>query len=125
VSFDRKAALAKVRAICLKLPAAAEKVSHGQPAFFIEKGKIFAWFLDHHHDSGITAVAVKTGGAEEQDMLIEIDPDLYYKPPYIGPAGWIGIRLDVAATDWAHVADRIAVSWRMVAPRRLLSEAES
>lgn len=123
MSFDRKAALQRARAICMARPAAAEKTSHGQPAFFIEKGRVFAWFLDHHHDSGITAVAVKTGGAEEQDMLVEMDPELYYKPPYIGPSGWIGIRLDVDATDWGHVADRIAASWRMVAPRRLLDES--
>src|SRR5690606_22378310 len=78
MSPDPDACLARLRAICLALPRGTEKVSHGQPVFFIEKGKTFAWFLHNHHGSGITAVAVKTSGAEEQDMLIEADPDLYY-----------------------------------------------
>jgi phosphoribosylglycinamide formyltransferase-1/phosphoribosylamine--glycine ligase/phosphoribosylglycinamide formyltransferase/phosphoribosylformylglycinamidine cyclo-ligase len=111
---------ARTRGICLALPAATEKVSHGQPVFFIEKGRIFAWFLDHHHDSAITAVAVKTSGGEEQEMLVEQDPDLYYRPLYLAPSGWIGMRLDIGKVDWDHVADRIATSWELVAPRKLL-----
>ncbi|WCT75214.1 MmcQ/YjbR family DNA-binding protein [Sphingomonas naphthae] len=120
MSPDPQADLARIRAIALALPRAAERVSHGQPVFFIEKGKIFAWFLHDHHGIGITAVAVKTGGEEEQAMLIEQDPDLYYRPAYLAPSGWIGMRLDGASTDWEHVADRIGRSWDMVAPKRLL-----
>ena len=120
MSPDREACFARVRAICLALPRAAEKISHGQPVFLIEKGKIFAWFLHDHHANDITSVAVKTSGAEEQDLLIEADPDLYYRPAYLAPSGWIGIRLDGDAVDWDHVADRIETSWSMVAPRRLL-----
>ena len=59
-------------------------------------------------------------GREEQAMLVEMDPDLYYVPPYTGPAGWIGMRLDTGDTDWDHIGDRIATSWELVAPRRLL-----
>lgn len=120
MSPDPDACLARLRDIALALPRAMEKVSHGQPVFFIEKGKTFAWFLHDHHRSGITAVAVKTSGAEEQDMLIEADPGLYYKPPYLSPSGWIGLRLDGDAVDWDHVADRIATSWELAAPARLL-----
>lgn len=119
MSPDRDACLDRVRAISLALPGTMEKLSHGQPVFFIDKGKSFAWFLHDHHANGITAVAVKTSGAEEQEMLIEADPDLYYRPAYLAPSGWIGIRLDGDAVDWDHIADRIAASWRMVAPRRL------
>ena len=53
-------------------------------------------------------------------MLTEAEPDLYYKPPYFGPSGWVGMRLDGEAVDWDHVGDRIARSWELVAPRRLL-----
>lgn len=120
MSPDPDACLERLRAICLALPRAIEKISHGQPVFFIEKGKTFAWFLHDHHGSGITAVAVKTSGAEEQAMLIEADLDLYYKPPYLGPSGWIGLRLDGETVDWDHVADRVATSWELVAPARLL-----
>ena len=120
MSPDPDADLARIRAIALALPRAAEKLSHGQPVFFIEKGKVFAWFIHDHHAAGITAVAVKTSGAEEQAMLIEMDPDLYYRPAYLAPSGWIGLRLDTGETDWDHVAARIVTSWDYVAPRRLL-----
>lgn len=120
MSPDPDACLRRLRDICLALPRATEKISHGQPVFFIEKGKTFAWFLHNHHGSGITAVALKTSGAEEQDMLIEADPDLYYKPPYLGPSGWIALRLDGDAVDWDHVSDRVATSWELVAPAKLL-----
>lgn len=120
MSPDPEADLARIRAICLALPRATEKVSHGAPVFFIEKGKTFAWFIHDHHGNGITAVAVKTSGAEEQAMLLEQDPDLYYRPAYLAPSGWIGLRIDTGKTDWDHVGDRIATSWESVAPRRLL-----
>ena len=111
--------LDQVRARALALPDTAEKLSHGAPGFHIQGGKFFAYFSHDHHGSGITAVQVKTSGPEEQAMLIELDPDLYYRPPYMGPSGWIAIRLDLGDVDWDHVADRILKSWRLVAPRRL------
>ena len=120
MSPDPDADLARLRPICLALPRAAEKISHGANTFFIEKGKVFAYFTHNHHNDGRTAVMVKTSGLDEQAMLIEADPDLYYSPPYIGHAGWIGIRTDVPHTDWSHIADRIETSWRYVAPRKLL-----
>jgi len=120
MSPDPDTDLERIRAICLALPRATEKRSHGSPVFFIEKGKTFAWFIHNHHGNGITSVAVKTSGAEEQDMLVEQDPELYYRPAYLAPSGWIGLRLDGGSTDWDHVAGRIATSWEMVAPRKLL-----
>ena len=66
-----------------------------RPVFHIEKGKFFAYFWHNHHDDGITAVHVKTSGLDEQAMLIEADPETYYRPPYLGPSGWVGIRLDI------------------------------
>ena len=114
------ALLARVREICLALPETAERLSHGEPGFHIEKGKFFAYFSNDHHGDGIIAVHVKTSGADEQAMLIDADPESYYKPPYLGPSGWVGIRLDGDEVDWDRVADRVAYSWELVAPRRLL-----
>jgi phosphoribosylglycinamide formyltransferase-1/phosphoribosylamine--glycine ligase/phosphoribosylglycinamide formyltransferase/phosphoribosylformylglycinamidine cyclo-ligase len=111
--------LARVSALCLCLPETSTKLSHGQPSFAVA-GKMFAYLSDNHHGDGRIAVLLKTSGIEEQAMLIEADPDLYYRPPYIGPSGWIGLRLDRGETDWDHVADRIAQSWEYAAPRRLL-----
>ncbi len=120
MSPDPTIELEKVRAICLALPEAAERPSHGSPGFYITKGKFFAYFWHNHHNDGITAVHVKTTGREEQAMLVDIDPDCYFVPPYLGPSGWIGLRLDQPDTDWERVADRIAISWELIAPARLL-----
>lgn len=114
------AALDKLRAIALALPEADEKLSHGMPAFFITKGKMFAYFWHAHHGDGVTAAIVKTSGPEEQAMLIEMEPELYYRPPYFGPSGWIGIHLDRPDSDWDRIGDRVAISWELVAPRRPL-----
>lgn len=111
--------LAKVRALCLELPRTSEKVSHGIPAFQVA-GRMFAYYRRNHHGDGKTVVCVKTSGRDEQDMLIEADPDLYSWPSYIGPAGWIAIDVSREDTDWTHVDDRIARSWELAAPKRLL-----
>jgi phosphoribosylglycinamide formyltransferase-1/phosphoribosylamine--glycine ligase/phosphoribosylglycinamide formyltransferase/phosphoribosylformylglycinamidine cyclo-ligase len=120
MSPDPDADLKRLRAICMNFPEAAEKLSHGSPAFFIEKGKVYAYFWHNHHGDGHTVAIVKTSGREEQAMLVEMDPDFYHIPPYLGPSGWIAMELIGEATDWDRVGDRIAMSWEMVAPRRLL-----
>jgi len=92
------------------------------PCFYIDKGKTFAWYTHDHHRDGISAVLVKTSGAEEQAMLIDADSATYFRPAYFGHAGWIGIRVDQADVDWDHISDRVETSWRMVAPRKMLED---
>ena len=111
--------LAKVRERALALPQADEVTSHGMPCFGIEKGKKFAYFSQDHHGDGITALLVKTTAPEEQAMLIDSDPARYFRPAYFGD-GWVGIRLDLGDTDWDHIDDRLAKSWRDIAPKKLL-----
>lgn len=120
MTADAEAALTRLRFRCLALPRAAEKLSHGMPCFYIDKGKSFAWFWHDHHGDGATAALVKTSGADEQAMLIEGDPDTYYRPPYFGPAFWVGYRLDTPEVDWDRLDDRVAYSWELVAPKKLL-----
>ena len=114
-----EAVLARVRELALGLPAAEEKLSHGMPGFFVTGGKFFAYFTRDHHSDGITALLVKASGVEEQAQLIENDPELYYRPAYFGPSGWIGIRLDAGAVDWGHIEEWLTRSWRVSAPKRL------
>ncbi|MFC7497857.1 phosphoribosylglycinamide formyltransferase [Enterovirga sp. GCM10030262] len=114
-----EALLGKLREIALALPAAEEKLSHGTPAFAVAGGKMFGYFSDDHHGNGITALLVKTSGPEEQAMLIEAEPDFYFRPAYLGPSGWIGLRLDQGGVDWDHVGEWLLKSWRMAAPRKL------
>ena len=110
--------LTRVRDIALLLPETEERVSHGQPTFFVA-GKQFAQFRDNHHGDGLIVVCVKTSGADEQAMLLEAAPETYSRPAYLGPSGWIGIDVS-GEVDWALVEDRIARSWELAAPRRLL-----
>ncbi|KPF80541.1 phosphoribosylglycinamide formyltransferase [alpha proteobacterium AAP81b] len=111
--------LARVRALALALPAAEEKLSHGMNGFFVTGGKFFGYFLSNHHGDGITALLVKTSEVEEQAQLIDQDPELYYRPAYFGPSGWIGIRLDMGDVDWDNVEAWLARSWQVSAPKRL------
>ncbi len=111
--------LSRVRAAALELPETEERTSHGQPTFFIA-GKQFAQFRDDHHGDGRTVVCVKTSGPDEQAMLIDAAPETYSRPAYLGPSGWVSIDLSGDSVDWDHVADRIARSWELAAPRRLL-----
>lgn len=109
--------LSKVREAALELPGTEERLSHGQPTFFVA-GRQFAQFRDNHHGDGKTVVCVKTSGPDEQSMLLEADPATYSKPAYL--TTWIAINVGGSGVDWDHVADRIAASWELAAPRRLL-----
>lgn len=118
LNVDSDPALAQVRALALELPETEERPSHGQATFFVA-GKMFAQFRHDHHGDGRTIVAVKTGDAEEARMLIEAAPDSYSRVAYFR-AEWVGLAIGDRDADWAHVGDRIARSWELAAPRRLL-----
>ena len=109
--------LTKIRQAALELPATEERLSHGQPTFFVA-GKQFAQFRNDHHGDGKTVVCVRVSGLDEQAMLLEADPATYSKPAYL--PSWISIAVAAGDVDWDHVADRIAASWELAAPRRLL-----
>lgn len=106
-----------VRKSALQLPETEERLSHGQPTFFVA-GKQFAQFRNDHHGDGKTVVCVRVSSAEEQAMLLETNPETYSKPAYL--PSWVSINLTAEDVDWDHVADRIAESWELAAPRRLL-----
>ncbi len=109
--------LDEVRASALELPETEERLSHGQPTFFVA-GKQFAQFRDNHHGDHKTVVCVRVSSLDEQEMLLEADPETYSKPAYL--PSWVSINLAGDQVDWSHVADRIAASWELAAPRRLL-----
>ncbi len=109
--------LERVRAAALKLPSTEERLSHGQPTFFVS-GRQFAQFRDNHHGDGKTVVCVRVSSPDEQSMLLEADPATYSKPAYL--PSWLSINLVGDKADWDHVADKIAQSWELAAPRSLL-----
>lgn len=105
--------LSRVRRICLALPGAVEKLSHGEPTFFVHK-KVFAMFANNHHRDGHIAawLAAEPG---VQEMLVATTPRTFFRPPYVGVRGWIGIDLDQIADD--ELASYIQDAWRLIAPK--------
>jgi predicted DNA-binding protein (MmcQ/YjbR family) len=116
-------ALDRLTAICLELPEAEREMS-GRHAQFRVRGRTFAYFLDDHHGDGRVGLNAKApeGAAE---ALIEAEPGRFYRPAYLGHRGWIGLRLDVGELDWDEVADVVAESYVLVAPKRLAREVTS
>jgi len=107
--------LERVRRICAALPETTERLSHGEPTFFVRK-RVFAMFANNHHNDGRIAVWLPAPPGF-QEMLIQAAPEKYFRPPYVGVRGWIGIELDnVGDEDLAfHIRD----GWRLVAPKKL------
>lgn len=109
--------LVRLSAICETLPETT-RVLQGEHATFRVKGKVFAYFLNNHHGDGIVAVACRTSRGENADW-IAADPKRFFMPAYVGPRGYVGLRLDVGKVDWKEVADLVRDSYRMAAPKRL------
>ena len=76
--------------------------------------------FNRHHGEDSVGVLVKCSGQDEMAQLIDAEADIYFRPAYYGPSDWVGIRLDRHGVDWDHVAERLATSWAIVAPLRLL-----
>lgn len=107
----------RVRAVCLALPEATERPSHGSPAFFVGKQFVMLWPTGHHDHGFPHLWCAAPFGA--QDELITASPDRYFRPPYVGSRGWVGMRLD-GAVDWDEVAELCVEAYRVVAPPRLV-----
>ena len=105
--------LDRLRAICLALPEATERETWGDPTFRV-RDKIFA--LPRGGDGRLSLWCKAPPGM--QDILVGADPARFFVPPYVGHHGWIGVRLDTAP-DWDEIADLVAESYRMTAPKRL------
>jgi hypothetical protein len=103
--------------ICLALPEATRQ-DHGQHADFQVRGRKFAYYLVDHHGDGIVAVCCRAAPGVNE-ILIASDPGRYYMPSYIGPRGWVALRLDLDTIDWTEVAELVTDSYRLAAPKRL------
>jgi hypothetical protein len=114
---DRR--LARLSKICLALPESSRELMSSHAAFKVRK-KIFAYFLNNHHGDGIVAVNCKALPGDNK-RLIDADPKRFYMPAYIGPRGWVGLRLDLPDVDWKEVSELVALSYKLVAPKKLAS----
>src|SRR5688572_11860347 len=113
--------LERVRRICSALPETTERLSHGEPTFFV-KNKVFVMFANNHHNDGRVAIWLPIPSGF-QTSLIETAPEIYFRPPYVGVRGWAGIELDRISDK--DLTFHIQVAWELIAPKRLLSQDDS
>lgn len=113
--------LRRVRRICTALPGTTEKLSHGEPTFFAHK-KVFVMFANNHHNDGHVAVWIPAQPGV-QPSVIKNDPKTYFKPPYVGVRGWIGIDLERISDE--GLAAHIHEAWQMIAPKKMKASRAS
>ena len=106
--------IARVRRICLALPETMEKLSHGEPTFFVKK-KVFAMCSNNHHSDGHIAVWIPAA-IGIQAMLIETSPEKFYKPPYVGVKGWVGVELGRVSDQ--ELTMHLREAWKLIAPEK-------
>jgi hypothetical protein len=111
--------LPRLRALCLALPETTERLSHGEPTWFIRGKKTFVMYADRHHDDRLAFWCAAPAGM--QTPLLQQHPDHLFLPPYVGGRGWVGVRLDVPGLDWGLVEDLVDDAYRTVAPRTLVA----
>jgi hypothetical protein len=113
--------LERLRALCLALPETTERLSHGEPTWFVRGKKTFVTYADHHHDNQLAFWCAAPAGA--QAALVASDAERFFVPPYVGGRGWLGVRLDVPH-DWDEIAEIVADAYREVAPRTLVARLD-
>ena len=116
-------ALAGVRKICLALPEVSERLSHGSPAWFVREKKTVAMFVDDHHGDGILGLWCPAWPGVQEEM-VALEPERFFRPPYVGPSGWLGVRLD-RDVDWDEVRGILTDSYRKVAPKTLARQLDA
>ena len=120
---DKDPRLKRVRKLCLDLPDTFEKEAWGECTFRVDGGTIFAMTDWNHHGSGHTALWIKAPLMTQGD-LVQSDPERYFVPPYMGPKGWVGARLD-AKTDWSDVQRLVEDAYRLSVPKRKKKVAQA
>lgn len=105
--------LSRIRRICLAFPETSEKEAWGAPTFRA-RDRMFAMFVDNHHGDGRVAIWC-SAPPDAQRIAVADDPKSFFVPPYVGPKGWIGIRLD-RGLDWKIVASLLEQAYRWIAP---------
>jgi len=111
--------LDRLRAICLSLPEVEERLSHGAPTWFVRGKTTFVRYWEHgHHDDQFPHLWCAAPPGVQQE-LVDTEPDRFFRPPYVGGRGWIGVRLD-GRVDWGEIAGICEEAYRVVAPPTLV-----
>ncbi|MGH3424906.1 MAG: MmcQ/YjbR family DNA-binding protein [Nocardioidaceae bacterium] len=113
--------LPRLRELCLALPEVTERPSHGEPTFFVRDRSVFVMYADHHHDDRLGFWCAAPPGVQEE--LVETEPDGFFRPPYVGVRGWLGVYLDVAV-DWGEIGRIVREAYRTIAPKKLAARLD-
>ncbi len=111
--------LSRLRALCVALPETTERVSHGEPTWFVRDKKVFVSYANQHHDDRVAFWCAAPPG--EQEVQVATAPDRFFRPPYVGGRGWLGVRLDVAV-DWSEIEEIVRDAYLQIAPKRLAAQ---
>ncbi len=109
----------QLRAVCMALPEVTERLSHGEPTWFVRDKKSFVMSSDHHHDDRLGFWCAAPPGVQAE--MVEREPDRFFRPPYVGTRGWLGVYLDVPDVDWHEVSAIVTEAYRTVAPAKLVA----
>jgi hypothetical protein len=113
--------VARLRELCLALPEVTERPSHGEVAFFVRGKKQFVSVDDHHHGAEHLAFWCAAAPGAQAELIAE-DPARFFRPPYVGHRGWLGVRLaadGLPGPDWAEIGEIVKDAYRQVAPKTL------
>ena len=108
----------------MALPEVTERPSHSAPTWFVGDKKTICNFLDNHHNDGKVGLWCAAPRGVQQE-LVELEPERYYRPAYVGHRGWVGVRLDIGELDWDEIAHILTEAYRCVAPKTLVAQLES
>ncbi len=114
--------LERARRLCLSWPDTTERLSHGEPTWFVRDKKVFVMFADQHHDDRVGFWCAAPAG--EQQAQVASAQDRFFVPPYVGGRGWLGVWLDVAL-DWTEIEEIVRDAYRQIAPKRLVAELDA
>lgn len=117
----RRRTLERLRGLCLALPETSERLSHGAPTFFVRGKRAFVMVLTDHHGDGRFAIW-RAAGEGVQELLVDAEPERFFRPPYVGHRGWLGVRLD-RGLDWDELAGIVEDAYAEVAPPKLVEAA--
>jgi hypothetical protein len=112
--------LERMRQICMALPEVTERLSHGAPTWFVRDKTVFVqfWEQGHHQDQFPHLWCAAPPGVQQD--LIDTEPERFFRPPYVGGRGWVGVRMDVDV-DWDEIAGICREAYRVVAPKKLVA----
>lgn len=113
--------LERLRQLCRSLPETTERLSHGEPTWFVRDKRAYVMYANHHHDDRLGFWCAAPEGVQE--ALVVNEPESFFRPPYVGHRGWLGVYLDVPV-DWERIEEIVEDAYRMIAPKTLVAQLD-